>query len=135
MKRPTIVRILSIVLLAAYQVYLLPPPAAFSQTPHPQHRLQEFVKNSIPPFSPVMRYLTDGGEDRCISLARPLGYAPAPAVDAESKPWYKKWWIIGIGAAFVTGTVLLIAGGGDDDEPAPDRTLPNFPDPPTPAFR
>ncbi len=135
MKRPTIIRILSIVLLATYQVYLLPPPAAICQTLHPQHRLKEFVNNGMPPFSPVMRYLTDERGNCGISLGHAFGHAPEPAGDTESKPWYKKWWVMGIGAAFVTGTVLLIAGGGDDDEPAPDRTLPDFPDPPTPAFR
>lgn len=64
-----------------------------------------------------------------------IGQADESAGDAESKPWYKKWWIIGLGAAAVTGTVLLLVGGGDDSEPAADLPLPGFPDPPTPVFR
>jgi hypothetical protein len=60
---------------------------------------------------------------------------PTPAyVDTgvkESKPWYKKWWAIGLGVGIVAGAVVLLAGGGDDDEgTTPDGALPDFPDRP-----
>lgn len=64
-----------------------------------------------------------------------IGQTDVVEGDSESKKWYKKWWIIGLGAAALTGTVLLIVSGGDDSEPVADLPLPGFPDPPMPAFR
>ncbi|MCK5125882.1 MAG: hypothetical protein KAR42_06470 [candidate division Zixibacteria bacterium] len=47
-----------------------------------------------------------------------------------SKPWYKKWWAIGLGVGLVVGVVVLAGGGGSDDGGTTDTTLPDFPDPP-----
>ncbi|MEZ5360366.1 MAG: hypothetical protein R3F48_16240 [Candidatus Zixiibacteriota bacterium] len=49
----------------------------------------------------------------------------------ESKPWYKKWWAIGLGVGLIAGVVVLAGGGGSDDGGgSTDTTLPDFPDPP-----
>jgi hypothetical protein len=135
MNKPTFFRVLSIVLLVAHLTCLLPPRAALCSQLGPQHRLQEFVNNSSPPLSPIIGHFTDREALYAVSLQYAFGHTEGVASDTESKPWYKKWWVIGLGAAVVTGTVLLIAGGGDDDEPVPDQPLPDFPDPPAPAFR
>lgn len=47
----------------------------------------------------------------------------------KSKPWYAKWWAIGLGVGVVAAVVVAASSGGDDDEPI-DNTLPGFPDPP-----
>ena len=61
-----------------------------------------------------------------------------PAVKEETpsgekkKPWYKKWWAIGLGVGVVAGVAFAVAGGGGDEEPPPpvSDTLPSFPDTP-----
>ncbi|MEE9443236.1 MAG: hypothetical protein V3V99_11290 [candidate division Zixibacteria bacterium] len=47
----------------------------------------------------------------------------------KSKPWYTKWWAIGLGVGVVAAVVVAASGGGGDEEPV-DNTLPGFPDPP-----
>lgn len=181
-KQLTFFRVLSIVLLVAYLNCLLPPPAALCQQSESQHRLQKFMNEDTPAFSPILRYcvnrpatsntleigafptgpnrvavahmsglpfaggIGDSGKriignaqlwTACgtVSLKHAIGQAEGEVSDFESKPWYKKWWVIGLGAAVVAGSVLLIAGGGDDSEPVAAQPLPGFPDPPAPAFR
>lgn len=46
---------------------------------------------------------------------------------AKKKPWYTKWWAIGLGVGVVAAVVVIVAGGGGEDE---DKTLPEFPDTP-----
>ena len=59
---------------------------------------------------------------------------PVPVlVEAEKgkKPWYKKWYIWGIGAAVVGAAVAVAAGGGGDDGgDGGGDDLPGFPPPP-----
>lgn len=57
---------------------------------------------------------------------------PYQGDDAKaSKPWYKKWWAIGLGVGLVAGVVVLAGGGGSDDgSTTPAGELPDFPDPP-----
>ena len=87
-------------------------------------------------ITPGMRLLSS---NVAVSRGHTIGYAigqpEGGTDDSEAKPWYRKWWFIGLGAAVVAGTVALIASGGDDAEPVPDKPLPGFPDPPAPAFR
>jgi len=49
------------------------------------------------------------------------------------KPWYTKWWAIGLGVGVVAGVAVALAGGGGGGgtTPTTDETLPTFPDPPT----
>jgi hypothetical protein len=47
----------------------------------------------------------------------------------KSKPWYTKWWAIGLGVGIVAAVVVAASSGGDDEEPV-DNTLPGFPNPP-----
>jgi hypothetical protein len=49
-------------------------------------------------------------------------------VDKERKPWYKKWWVYGIGAGVAASAVAILSGG--DDPVPPLDSLPGFPDPP-----
>jgi len=58
--------------------------------------------------------------------------APVTVITPEKKkgPWYKQWWAIGLGVGLVATTVVLVAGGGDDEPEPVDNTLPGFPDPP-----
>lgn len=52
-------------------------------------------------------------------------------LEGNKKPWYKKWWAIGLGVGLVAGAVVLATGGGDDDGGGTtDGDLPGFP--PTP---
>ena len=57
--------------------------------------------------------------------SRPLGDRPveAPKAAGESKPWYKKPVVLGLGGALVLGGIVLAASGGGDDE----SDLPGFP--------
>ncbi|MCP4704700.1 MAG: hypothetical protein GY865_08830 [candidate division Zixibacteria bacterium] len=51
-----------------------------------------------------------------------------PTLDSgNKKPWYTKWWAIGLGVGVVA---LVLVGGGGDSESAPDAPLGDFPDPP-----
>ena len=43
----------------------------------------------------------------------------------EKKPWYKRWWVLGIGAGVVAVAVAVAAGGGEEEQPPP--ALPGFP--------
>jgi len=52
-----------------------------------------------------------------------------PEKGEKKGPWYTKWWAIGLGVGVVVGGVILIAGGGDDEETELEP-LPPFPDPP-----
>ncbi len=55
---------------------------------------------------------------------------------SEDKPWYKKWWAIGLGVGLVAGTVVILSGGGSDDGDdgggggVVNDTLPDFPNTP-----
>ena len=53
--------------------------------------------------------------------------------ESKSKPWYKKWWVLGLGVGVVAVAAVALTGGGDDGdkEPPPDQTLSDFPDTPT----
>ncbi len=61
---------------------------------------------------------------------------PAPPVLAQREsekggsPWYKKWYVWGIGAAVVAGVAVAAGGGGGDDDGGGDGPLPGFPPPP-----
>lgn len=51
-----------------------------------------------------------------------------------AKPWYTKWWAIGLGVGLVAGAVVLASGGGGDGDGGGDggnEPLPDFPDPPS----
>ncbi len=45
----------------------------------------------------------------------------------EKKPWYKRWWVLGIGVGVVATAVAVAAGGGGDDGGQPPDELPGFP--------
>jgi hypothetical protein len=45
----------------------------------------------------------------------------------EKKPWYKKWWVLGLGVGVVATGVVLAAGGGGDDGGTEAQPLPGFP--------
>ena len=50
---------------------------------------------------------------------------------SKKKPWYKKWWVVGLGAGVVATGIAVAAGGGattGTTETTPD--LPAFPDRP-----
>jgi len=49
----------------------------------------------------------------------------------EGKPWYKKWWALGLGVGIVAVVVVAMSGGGGDDGTTEDQTLPGFPEKPT----
>lgn len=56
---------------------------------------------------------------------------PTTTIEAKkSKPFYKQWWAYALGVGVVAGVILLAGGGGDEDGPEPVDTLPSFPDPP-----
>lgn len=46
----------------------------------------------------------------------------------KSKPWYKKWWVLGLGVGVVATSVVIATGGGGDDDDLAD--LPGFPSTP-----
>lgn len=49
-----------------------------------------------------------------------------------SKPWYKKWWAIGLGVGVIAVVAVAASGGGGSDDGGTTNTdLPDFPDPPT----
>ncbi|MFH1700108.1 MAG: hypothetical protein ABIE07_05930 [Candidatus Zixiibacteriota bacterium] len=48
----------------------------------------------------------------------------------KAKPWYTKWWAIGLGVGVVAAVVVAASGGGGGDAEPVDNTLPGFPDPP-----
>jgi hypothetical protein len=56
---------------------------------------------------------------------------PTTTTYEEKKPWYTKWWAIGLGVGLVAGAVVVLGGGGDDDGGdgggAVTDTLPGFP--------
>lgn len=52
-----------------------------------------------------------------------------PPTGDQKKPWYKRWWVLGLGVGVVAVAVAVAAGGGDDGEEAPSD-LPGFPPPP-----
>jgi sensor c-di-GMP phosphodiesterase-like protein len=54
----------------------------------------------------------------------------ASITTAAKKPWYKKWWAIGLGVGVVAGAVVMLSGGGDNGGTTPTDTLPSFPPPP-----
>lgn len=54
------------------------------------------------------------------------------SADTGGKPWYKKWWAIGLGVGVVAAVAVAVGGGGGDDtQPKGDDTLPGFPGTPT----
>ena len=46
---------------------------------------------------------------------------------SDGKPWYKKWWAIGLGVGVVAVVAVAVGGGGGEDTPPEDTTLPGFP--------
>ena len=54
-----------------------------------------------------------------------------PSLSSGGKPWYKKWWAIGLGVGVVAVVAVAVGGGGDEDPPPEDPTLPGFPGTPT----
>nr|MBN2276480.1 hypothetical protein [candidate division Zixibacteria bacterium] len=56
---------------------------------------------------------------------------PPAKVEGKKKPWYTKWWAIGLGVGIVAGVVVLAAGGSDDGgDDSGTGALPDFPDTP-----
>ncbi len=50
--------------------------------------------------------------------------------DGKKKPWYKKWWAIGLGVGLVATAVVVAAGGSDDGGSSGNggySDLPGFP--------
>jgi hypothetical protein len=47
--------------------------------------------------------------------------------ETKSKPWYKKWWVLGLGVGVIAGAVVIAGGGGGGGETPTDNTLPGFP--------
>jgi hypothetical protein len=91
-----------------------------------------------PEFTEIMeeaRTKVEQEEAEAAAVQLPEEPAEQPAmaaVEKESKPWYKKWYVWGIGAAVVGAAVAVAAGGGGDDGGGGDEgPLPGFPDPPT----
>jgi hypothetical protein len=68
---------------------------------------------------------------------KPAEFEPVPTTtikpETTKKPWYTKWWAIGLGVGLVAGIVIIAAGGGGDDGGGGtgSNDLPDFPDPPT----
>ena len=54
-----------------------------------------------------------------------------PSLSSGGKPWYKKWWAIGLGVGVVAVVAVAVGGGGGEDTPPEDTTLPGFPGTPT----
>lgn len=49
-------------------------------------------------------------------------------LEAKKKPWYKKWYVLGLGAVVVGSAALMIGGsGGGDNGETPTTDLPDFP--------
>lgn len=59
-----------------------------------------------------------------------LDAVPVVTGQSEGKPWYKKWWALGLGIGVVAVVVVAMSGGGDDGT-TEDQTLPGFPETPT----
>jgi hypothetical protein len=57
--------------------------------------------------------------------------AELPSVSSDGKPWYKKWWAIGLGVGVVAVVAIAVGGGGSEETPPEDPTLPGFPGTPT----
>jgi hypothetical protein len=54
-----------------------------------------------------------------------------PTETKKGKPWYTKWWAIGLGVGLAAGVAVAVAGGGGEEPgPTPVDTLPSFPPPP-----
>ncbi len=75
----------------------------------PEDEKEEDVVTTMPPYQ--------GDEDTQVKA---------------SKPWYKKWWAIGLGVGLIAVVAVAAGGGGgSDDGGTVDTDLPDFPDPPT----
>lgn len=58
--------------------------------------------------------------------------AAVPKTKTGGKPWYTKWWAIGLGVGVVAGVAVALAGGGGGGTTQQViDTLPTFPPPPT----
>jgi hypothetical protein len=54
----------------------------------------------------------------------------ATTAQEQKKPWYKKWWVIGLGVGVVAAGVAVAAGGGGGDDGGGDEqpaALSDFP--------
>lgn len=46
-------------------------------------------------------------------------------IQKKDRPWYRKWWVYGIGGSVVASAAAIIIFGGEDTQPR--DTLPGFP--------
>jgi hypothetical protein len=92
-----------------------------------------------PEFMAMMKEAQDlvdkeAAEEAAVVEEKPEEVVPAEVPEKEEKkgkPWYTKWWAIGLGVGIVVGgAVLLAGGGGDDGGGGAVDTLPYFPPPP-----
>lgn len=68
-----------------------------------------------------------------VKQAAPLPKAQPTVAKAtgESKPFYKKWYMLVIGVGLIAGAAVALGGGGGSDSGGETSTeLPNFPPPP-----
>lgn len=77
------------------------------------------------------RELVDKQEEAKEAAVAQIPETDMPALsDGGGKPWYKKWWAIGLGVGVVAAVAVAVSGGGEDTPPE-DQTLPGFPGTPT----
>ncbi|HUV31416.1 MAG TPA: hypothetical protein VMY05_10045 [Acidobacteriota bacterium] len=89
-----------------------------------------------PEFLALMKEAQDLVDQEESAMAAVEEQVPGARVDlglkdedkGKKKPWYKRWWVLGIGVGVVAMAVAVAAGGGGD-EPGeePLGPLPGFP--------